>query len=316
MKRWQVALVIVTTSVLAPAGLVAWLVMVPGHTRAEIAAAIAVAVVWTAALFLVNWWEFTSIHLRWLWALLIGVGVVLRLLSWGDWPVWRGLNWQLGLAAVLVAVGAWMLSIGLFGRRHDAFQAVALTFPLSGGRFLVTDGGDGKTAPATNYHYGFATHRSAGVDASMRFATDIVEIGLLGGESKGFLPGRNDAYRIWERAVLAPMTGEVVHVVSDVADNMAFGPFRPYGVGNHVVLRDGDVYLVVGHLRGGSVECEVGQRVSAGEVIGRVGNSGWTERPHIHMQAMRAPDGDWWHGTPLAMTFRGRLLVRNDVLRA
>ena len=113
------------------------------------------------------------------------------------------------------------------------------------------------------------------------------------------------------------MDGEIVHVVDEVADNTAFGPNRPYGVGNHVVVRmDTDVYVVIGHLRRTSVECRVGQHVLAGEVLARVGNSGWTERPHVHIQAMRAANGDWWHGEPLPMTFRGRVLVRNDTWRA
>jgi hypothetical protein len=36
---------------------------------------------------------------------------------------------------------------------------------------------------------------------------------------------------------------------------------------------------------------------------------------HLHMQAARASDGDWWHGEPLAMRFDGRFLVRNQWLR-
>jgi murein DD-endopeptidase MepM/ murein hydrolase activator NlpD len=83
-----------------------------------------------------------------------------------------------------------------------------------------------------------------------------------------------------------------------------------------VVIRTGeDAYVVLGHLRRGTVAVAGGDRVGTGQVIGRVGNSGWTERPHLHLQAMRAPDGDWWHGAPLAMRVGGRFLVRNDVLR-
>jgi murein DD-endopeptidase MepM/ murein hydrolase activator NlpD len=107
-----------------------------------------------------------------------------------------------------------------------------------------------------------------------------------------------------------------VHAVNDVADNAAFGSNRPYGLGNHVVIRKDDEYVILGHMRHGTVAVKPGDQVQAGQAIGRVGNSGWTERPHLHIQAMRAADGDWWHGEPLALRFGGHFLVRNQLVRS
>jgi murein DD-endopeptidase MepM/ murein hydrolase activator NlpD len=57
--------------------------------------------------------------------------------------------------------------------------------------------------------------------------------------------------------------------------SVACGADRPYGVGNHVVIRNGpDVYLVLGHMRCGGVRVACGERVRAGDSIGRVGNLG------------------------------------------
>jgi hypothetical protein len=96
----------------------------------------------------------------------------------------------------------------------------------------------------------------------------------------------------------------------------AFGSDRPYGLGNHVVIRKGaDQYVVLGHMREGTVVVKPGDEVRAGQEIGRVGNSGWTERPHLHMQAMRSAKGDWRHGDPLPLCFAGRFLVRNQSIR-
>jgi hypothetical protein len=191
-----------------------------------------------------------------------------------------------------------------------------MAFPLFDGDYLVTDGGDGKRSFLVNYHYGFGAHRASGVNASMRYALDVVAIGRWGGESSGLLPRHNDAYLIWHRAVSAPCDARVFRVVNDVKDNDAFGSNRPYGVGNHVVLLSDDVYFVIGHLAEGSIRVSAGQDVREGEVIALAGNSGWTERPHVHMQAMRAKDGDFWHGTPVPIRFAGKFLVRNQVLRA
>jgi murein DD-endopeptidase MepM/ murein hydrolase activator NlpD len=83
------------------------------------------------------------------------------------------------------------------------------------------------------------------------------------------------------------------------------------------VIRTGvDAYVVLGHLRRGTVRVRIGDAVRAGEAVGQAGNSGWTERPHLHMQAMRAPGGDWWHGEPVPMRFGGRFLVKNQVVRS
>jgi murein DD-endopeptidase MepM/ murein hydrolase activator NlpD len=86
------------------------------------------------------------------------------------------------------------------------------------------------------------------------------------------------------------------------------------GKSRFTIRRAGDSYVVLGHMRQGSVGVQVGERVRAGDQIGCVGNSGWTERPHLHLQATHAPSGDYWHGTPLPMRFAGRFLVRNQTI--
>jgi hypothetical protein len=167
-----------------------------------------------------------------------------------------------------------------------------------------------------NYHFGFPGHRGAGVSASMRYALDLVEVGPLEVEAGALLPRRNEAYRIWGRPVLAPCDAVVQKAVEGVADNDPYGPNRPYGVGNHLVLRVGqDAYVVLGHLRQGSVAVREGERVRAGQVVGAVGNSGWTERPHLHLQASRSAEGDYWHGEPLPVRFAGRFPVKNQLVR-
>ena len=42
-------------------------------------------------------------------------------------------------------------------------------------------------------------------------------------------------------------------------------------------------FLFIGHLRPGSVAVRQGERVEAGQWIGRVGNSGNSSEPHVHL---------------------------------
>ncbi|MFD4991896.1 M23 family metallopeptidase [Cellulosimicrobium cellulans] len=77
--------------------------------------------------------------------------------------------------------------------------------------------------------------------------------------------------------------------------------------GNHVVLAlDAPaVFVVLAHLRRGSVAVRPGQRVTTGALVGRCGNSGNSTQPHVHVQAMDGPDAHVARGVPLAFrTYR------------
>ncbi|MEI5099076.1 M23 family metallopeptidase [Streptomyces sp. PmtG] len=69
--------------------------------------------------------------------------------------------------------------------------------------------------------------------------------------------------------------------------------------GNHVVLDLGDgTYAAYAHIQRGSLAVRAGDRVRAGQVIGRCGNSGNSSEPHLHFQLMDAPDLDAARGIP------------------
>jgi Peptidase family M23 len=77
------------------------------------------------------------------------------------------------------------------------------------------------------------------------------------------------------------------------ASATADGPDLPVGetdsryqAGNHVVIDIGGArYILMGHLRAGSVQVRVGDRVRTGQPIARVGNTDDTSEPHVHIQA-------------------------------
>ncbi len=81
---------------------------------------------------------------------------------------------------------------------------------------------------------------------------------------------------------------------------------------------------MMGHLRQGSITVHVGERVNEGQPIARVGKSGHTSHPHIHIQAQTQPTGiadittidgpqmlKTLHTYPLL--FRGASLTRDGV---
>lgn len=121
--------------------------------------------------------------------------------------------------------------------------------------------------------------------------------------------------------ILAPITGVVVVVHDGEPDHEArrslFSLIRylstqrtrvargPAGVaGNHVVIGatvDGP-FVLLAHLRTGSVSVRVGDRVRVGQVIAACGNSGNSTQPHVHVQATDSLDWTSARGIPLAFT--------------
>jgi murein DD-endopeptidase MepM/ murein hydrolase activator NlpD len=57
-----------------------------------------------------------------------------------------------------------------------------------------------------------------------------------------------------------------------------------------VVVQGADAYAVFAHLAPGTMSVTTGQRVRAGEVVGRVGHTGNSTAPHLHFHLMDAAD--------------------------
>lgn len=72
--------------------------------------------------------------------------------------------------------------------------------------------------------------------------------------------------------------------------------------GNHVVIAvgTGGPFVLLAHLRRGSVEVTPGDRIQEGAVLGACGNSGNSTQPHLHIQATDSTDWDRTRGLPIA----------------
>lgn len=87
--------------------------------------------------------------------------------------------------------------------------------------------------------------------------------------------------------LLAPAAGEVASAVDGIADD---GKSVDAPAGNHVVIDiGGGRFVLVAHLQEGSVAVKPGDRVATGDPIGRVGHSGNSTMPHIHLQVQDGP---------------------------
>ena len=152
----------------------------------------------------------------------------------------------------------------------DRPSLVRFHLPLDG-PVTVAWGGE---ASAVNYHVFLP---------DQRWAYDLLV--TRDGRSFEGSGGGLDDYYAYGLPVRAPAPG-VVFAASDGAPDVAIGEPRwgLAGLGNHVGLEVApDEYLFIAHLQPGSVAVAVGDRVRAGQVLGRVGNSGNSSEPHVHL---------------------------------
>ncbi|WP_139417221.1 peptidoglycan DD-metalloendopeptidase family protein [Agromyces laixinhei] len=72
--------------------------------------------------------------------------------------------------------------------------------------------------------------------------------------------------------------------------------------GNHVVIaaREAGPFVLLAHLRRGSMGVRVGDVVRVGMPIGRCGNSGNSTEPHVHVQASDSIEWSTARGIPIA----------------
>ena len=79
---------------------------------------------------------------------------------------------------------------------------------------------------------------------------------------------------------------------------------------NLVVDIGGGRYLLMGHLKQGSVTVQVGDVVRRGQPLVTVGNSGHTNEPHLHLQIQDSPTGTEDADRTYPMVFRNGGITR------
>lgn len=128
-----------------------------------------------------------------------------------------------------------------------------------------------------------------------------------------------DRFFAYGRPILAPADGVVIEAHDGERDHVARRSqlaLVPYALGqasrlrrgasavagNYLIIahRDSRAFVVLVHLRAGSMRVAVGDEVAVGQQIGECGNSGNSTQPHVHVQVMDSPDLSVAQGVPIA----------------
>ncbi|MDK9701304.1 MAG: urea transporter [bacterium] len=109
--------------------------------------------------------------------------------------------------------------------------------------------------------------------------------------------------------VLAPAAGTIAAVLSNVSDNAPQNVNTEIPYGNYVsIYHAPGEYSLLAHLQPNSVKVVVGQPVTAGQEIARVGNSGRSPEPHLHINLQT----DWYPGAQSIPAFWSGLLAKRQ----
>ena len=96
-------------------------------------------------------------------------------------------------------------------------------------------------------------------------------------------------YGVFGADVISPVFGTVIAMENSEQDIAPNTDEFISSLGNYIFLKidETKTYLILAHLKQNSIEVSVGDHLDEGEFIGKVGNSGTTSEPHLHVQHQR-----------------------------
>lgn len=168
----------------------------------------------------------------------------------------------------------------------DSSAPLVLGPPLRGDRWVA------EASCCNSYHRKAVLPINGRRYLAQRFAIDWVQIDAKNRLAKGD-PKRVASYPQYGSDVIAVANGTVVHVTDGLPEQTPGA--LPANVtlqtadGNSIVVDLGNGrFALYAHLQPGSIKVRDGERLTRGQVIAKLGNSGNTSAPHLHFHVMDA----------------------------
>ncbi len=190
------------------------------------------------------------------------------------------------------------------GPRTEVRRQGTLTLdpPFRGGTWLAANGPSN-----TSLHRRTVLAIHGHTRIAQRFAIDWFKFGDDGLPFQGD-PSKNESWYGYGEQVLAAADGVVTEVKDGIPDNTPLSSERAVAItldtvaGNHVIVEhDRGRFALYAHLQPKSLQVKVGDRVRRGQVLGRLGNSGNSDAPHIHFHLCDANSPLGCEGMPYVM---------------
>ena len=214
-------------------------------------------------------------------------------------PAPRALRHRLSFAPVLVSgTTESVVEGGLASVRRE--PPIVLGPPLEGGCWAASHG-----LSNASVHRRTLIAADGAARIGQRFAIDWIRIGDEGQAFRGD-PAVNGNWTPYGANVLAVANGVVVATQDGIAENSPTSddkavPITLRTVGGNFILLDvgRGRYVFYAHLQPGSLRVRPGSRVRRGQQLARLGNSGQSDAPHLHLHVVDGPSPLAAEGLPL-----------------
>lgn len=164
----------------------------------------------------------------------------------------------------------------------DTQEPVIVGAPLHGSHWVAFNGPSN-----TSIHRRAQIVGDGNIYFPERFAIDFIQFDANGNMYRNNDPSKNENWISYGANIYSVADGKVIAVKDGLADNKP--PGRDYPItfntiaGNYVIIDIGHhQYAFYAHFIPQSITVRVGDHVNKGEVIGRLGNSGNSDAPHLH----------------------------------
>ena len=264
-------------------------------------------------IFLSGRWDWVGYYFRYLWLLLFFIVL---------YKTYRGnrsatfyirkdiKTWFFtGINIIVIVIFLLFSAFAISGYFYNE-KPINLSFPLKNGIYYVGHGG---SSPVINYH---------NIVTSQRFALDIVKLNIFGIRAEGILPETLTKYEIFGDTVYSPCNGIVIETENNLEDQIPpqinrenFKENRNNIAGNRVVILGDGYKILIAHMMKNSLMVSEGDTITTGQPVGRVGNTGNTSEPHLHIHAEKGGEEiPILTGEGIPVVFNGRFLVRNSLV--
>jgi murein DD-endopeptidase len=193
------------------------------------------------------------------------------------------------------------LSIVMPSTSVDKNPVVVISSPLVGEDWVAGNGPSN-----TSVHRRALIPINGHAYISQRLAIDWVQAYPDGKMYKGD-PSDNRNYRAYGAEIHAVADGVVTQVGDGIPQNTpgSKSPAVPITLetvgGNHVIMEVGNgLFAFYAHMQPGSLRVKVGDKVTRGQVLGLLGNTGNSSEPHLHFQICSANSELGSEGLPYA----------------
>jgi hypothetical protein len=173
--------------------------------------------------------------------------------------------------------------------------------PLKGDYWLAGNG------PSNTSEHRITSLVIHGIDYfAQRYAIDFVQLDKNGNTFSG-KEHSNKSYHCYGKDILSAAAGKVIGVKNDLPENVPHTgklaiPIAVDTVGGNYVLVDlgNNNFAFYAHMIPGSITVKEGDVVVAGQVLGKIGNSGNSSEPHLHFHIVSQPSFLGANGIPYA----------------